>query len=44
VTPANGLVAQLQGRVKGLQVIGDAAKPGKVHDAIAAGYALGRQL
>ena len=44
VAPVNDLVPQLAGKVKALHTIGDAEKPAKIHDAIAAGYALGASL
>ena len=44
VAPVNELVSQLTGKVPALYTIGDADKPAKVHDAIAAGYALAATL
>ncbi len=44
VTSVNDLVPQLTGKVPALYTIGDAEKPAKVHDAIAAGYALAATL
>jgi NADPH-dependent 2,4-dienoyl-CoA reductase/sulfur reductase-like enzyme len=44
VIPDNDLVSQLTGRVRALYTIGDAEKPGRIHDATAAGYALAATL
>jgi 2,4-dienoyl-CoA reductase-like NADH-dependent reductase (Old Yellow Enzyme family)/thioredoxin reductase len=44
VAPVNDLVPQLQGKVAELHVIGDAARPAKIHDAVAAGFELGSRL
>ena len=44
VAPVNDLVPLLQGKVPALYTIGDAEKPAKIHDAIAAGYDLGARL
>jgi NADPH-dependent 2,4-dienoyl-CoA reductase/sulfur reductase-like enzyme len=44
VTSVNDLVPKLAGRVPALYTIGDAEKPAKIHDAIAAGYALAATL
>jgi NADPH-dependent 2,4-dienoyl-CoA reductase/sulfur reductase-like enzyme len=44
VAPVNDLVPQLTGKVKALYTIGDALRPAKIHDAIAAGFALASRL
>jgi pyruvate/2-oxoglutarate dehydrogenase complex dihydrolipoamide dehydrogenase (E3) component len=44
VAPVNDLVPQLTGKVPALYTIGDASRPAKIHDAIAAGFALAARL
>jgi pyruvate/2-oxoglutarate dehydrogenase complex dihydrolipoamide dehydrogenase (E3) component len=44
VVSDNDLVPQLTGKVRALYTIGDAEKPARIHDAIAAGYAIGATL
>lgn len=44
VVPDNELAAQLTGKVQALYTIGDAGKPARIRDAVAAGYALASTL
>jgi len=44
VVPVNDLMPQLAGKVPALYTIGDASRPAKIHDAIAAGFDLAARL
>jgi thioredoxin reductase len=42
--PNDGLLSDLQGRIKELYVIGDARAPGKIIDAVSEAYRLARSI